>query len=40
MLEGQIKEFSIKKQNCNNTPELSRLFWNMFIMYFDTGLYG
>ena len=40
MLERQIKELSIKKENCSKKSELSMLFWNMFVMYFDTCLYG
>ena len=35
MLEQQIKELSIKKENCNNKLKLSRLFWNMFFMQYD-----
>ena len=35
MLEQQIKELSIKKENCNNKLKLSRLFWNMFVMQYD-----
>ena len=38
MLERQIKELSIKKKNCSKKSELSRLFGNMFVMYFDTCL--
>ena len=40
MLEDQIKEFSIKKENFSSKSELSRLFYNMFVMYFDIYLDG
>ena len=38
MLERQIKELSIKKKNYSKKSELNRLFWNTFVMYFDTCL--
>ena len=40
MLEREIKEFSIKEKNYSKKSELSRLFWNMFVIYFDTCLSG
>ena len=35
MLEHQIKELSLKKENCNNKLQLNRLFWNMYVMQYD-----
>ena len=40
MIEHQTKEVSIKKDNCINKLELSSLFWNMSVMYFDVCLDG
>ena len=33
MIECQIKERSISKDDCSNKSELSTLFWNIFVMY-------
>ena len=38
MIERQIKEVSIYKNNCINKLKLRSLFSNMFVMYFDVYL--
>ena len=35
MIKRQFKEVSISKGDCSNKSELSRLFWNIFVMYFN-----
>ena len=40
MIEHQIKEIPIWKDDCRSKSELSTLFWNIFVMYFNIYLDG
>ena len=40
MIEHQIKDVPIIKDDCRVKSELNRLFWNIFVMYFNIYLDG